>query len=107
MPMIFTYIILFAVFVYALIKSGSVAVKSLLEISRYLKISEYILAFIVMAIATSLPEFFIGISSAVSETPVLSLGNVLGSNIFIGDEKGDFGQYKDNSMAYLKLKYSF
>ncbi|MDA3779243.1 MAG: hypothetical protein PF487_03270 [Bacteroidales bacterium] len=32
---------------------------------------------------------------------------LLGSNIFTGDRNGRFGQYKDNSMAYMKFKYSF
>ncbi|MEN8228133.1 MAG: DUF1302 family protein [Bacteroidota bacterium] len=36
-----------------------------------------------------------------------SFSILLGSNIFVGDEKGRFGQYSDNSMAYIKLKYSF
>ncbi len=36
-----------------------------------------------------------------------SFSILLGSNIFVGDEKGRFGQYKDNSMAYVKLKYNF
>ncbi len=36
-----------------------------------------------------------------------SFSILLGSNIFIGDEGGRFGQYGDNSMAYMKLKYSF
>lgn len=36
-----------------------------------------------------------------------SFSILLGSNIFVGDEKGRFGQYKDNSMIYTKLKYSF
>jgi len=36
-----------------------------------------------------------------------SFSILLGSNIFIGDESGRFGQYKDNSMGYFKLKYSF
>lgn len=36
-----------------------------------------------------------------------SFSILLGSNIFIGDEKGRFGQYGDNSMGYVKLKYSF
>jgi len=31
----------------------------------------------------------------------------LGSNIFVGEQDGRFGQYQDNSMIYLKLKYSF
>jgi hypothetical protein len=29
-----------------------------------------------------------------------------GANIFLGD-KGRFGQYKNNDMLYVKLKYSF
>ncbi|MCD6347382.1 MAG: hypothetical protein J7L96_08190 [Bacteroidales bacterium] len=36
-----------------------------------------------------------------------SFSILLGSNIFVGDEKGRFGQYKDNSMLYMKLKYNF
>ena len=36
-----------------------------------------------------------------------SFSILLGSNIFIGDIEGRFGQYKDNSMGYVKLKYSF
>ena len=36
-----------------------------------------------------------------------SFSILLGSNIFIGDNEGRFGQYKDNSMGYVKLKYSF
>ncbi len=31
----------------------------------------------------------------------------LGSNIFTGEEDGRFGQYQDNSMAYMKIKYNF
>ncbi|MCD4726803.1 MAG: hypothetical protein K8R46_04025 [Pirellulales bacterium] len=36
-----------------------------------------------------------------------SFSILLGSNIFIGDENGRFGQYKNNSMLYTKIKYSF
>ena len=31
----------------------------------------------------------------------------LGANIFVGDEEGRFGKYKDNSMIYTKIKYNF
>lgn len=79
--MIILYIALFLISVLVLVKSGSVAVKCLVAISRYLKISEYVLAFILMALATSLPEFFVGINSALSKASVLSLGNIIGSNI--------------------------
>lgn len=56
--MIVLYILLFFISVLALVKSGAVAVRKLVAISRYLRISEYVLAFILMALATSLPEFF-------------------------------------------------
>ncbi|MEA3317004.1 MAG: DUF1302 family protein [Bacteroidota bacterium] len=36
-----------------------------------------------------------------------SFSILAGSNIFVGDRDGRFGQYKDNSMGYLKIKYSF
>jgi len=79
--MIIIYIFLFIVSIYILVKGGTLAVKKLVAISRYLKISEYILAFILMASATSLPELFVGINSALIKAPILSLGNIIGSNI--------------------------
>ena len=36
-----------------------------------------------------------------------SFSILLGSNIFVGDSNGQFGQYSDNSMIYVKLKYNF
>ena len=36
-----------------------------------------------------------------------SFSILLGGNIFVGDEDGQFGQYGDNSMIYTKIKYSF
>ncbi len=36
-----------------------------------------------------------------------SFSILLGSNIFVGDAGGRFGQYHDNSMIYTKIKYSF
>ena len=36
-----------------------------------------------------------------------SFSILLGSNIFVGDRAGQFGQYKDNSMIYAKIKYNF
>ncbi|MBN1118115.1 MAG: hypothetical protein JXA77_12975 [Bacteroidales bacterium] len=36
-----------------------------------------------------------------------SFSVLLGANIFVGDETGQFGQYEDNTMIYTKIKYSF
>ena len=32
---------------------------------------------------------------------------ILGTDIFVGNESGGFGQYQDNSMVYTKITYSF
>lgn len=64
-----------------LVVSGIYLVKSLSKISRFLGISEFSAAFIIMAFATSIPELFVGISSALSGNPELSLGNIIGANI--------------------------
>jgi hypothetical protein len=36
-----------------------------------------------------------------------SFSILLGGNIFVGERDGRFGQYKDNSMVYAKIKYNF
>ncbi|MEM2916717.1 MAG: sodium:calcium antiporter [Candidatus Woesearchaeota archaeon] len=64
-----------------LVISGWLLVKSLSKISVFLRINEFIAAFILMAFCTSLPELFVGISSALAGKPTISLGNVIGSNI--------------------------
>ena len=46
-----------------------------------LKINEFSISFILVAISTSLPEAFVGVMSAIENTSALSLGNVLGSSI--------------------------
>jgi len=79
--MVVENIIYFAVSALFMIIAGIFLVKSLVHISRFLGISEFSAAFIIMAIATSIPEFFIGVTSALSGNPSLSLGNVIGANI--------------------------
>ena len=64
-----------------LVLSGTVLIKSLSKVSKFLHVSEFTIAFILMAFATSVPELFVGISSALAKTPALSLGNIIGSNI--------------------------
>ncbi len=64
-----------------LVISGTGLVKTLTKIARFLRLSEFVAAFIIMAAATSLPELFVGISSALAGKPALGLGNVIGANI--------------------------
>lgn len=64
-----------------LVKSGTWLVQSLTKIARFLQWREFTVAFILMAVATSIPEFFVGINSAIQMEPELSFGNIVGSNI--------------------------
>jgi cation:H+ antiporter len=73
--------LMFALSCIFLLASGSFFIKSLIKIASFLKMSEFVVSFIIVGIATSLPELFVGISAALSNQPEISLGNVIGSNI--------------------------
>jgi cation:H+ antiporter len=64
-----------------LVVAGTYLVKNLVKIAQFLRITEFAAAFIIMAVATSIPEFFVGIMSAISKNPALSFGNIIGANI--------------------------
>jgi cation:H+ antiporter len=64
-----------------LVVAGTLLVKCLVKLATFLKLNEFIAAFVLMAICTSLPELFVGITSALAGKPAFSLGNVIGSNI--------------------------
>lgn len=51
------------------------------KIAHHFKISGYTISFLLVAIATSLPETVVGITSALEGNPILSYGNAMGSNI--------------------------
>ena len=79
--MIIENFLMFALSGFFLVISGIYLVKSLHKIATFLGISEFSAAFILMAFATSIPELFVGISSALQGVPQLSMGNVIGANI--------------------------
>lgn len=74
-------ILVFAVSFYILSRSSIFLVNSLINISKFLKLKEYVVAFVIMGIATSLPEFFVAISSSFEKVGQLSFGNIIGANI--------------------------
>ena len=79
--MLITNILIFALACIVLVTSGTLLVKTLTKIAAFLKLSEFVVGFIIMAFATSIPELFVGITSAIAKNPALSLGNVIGANI--------------------------
>lgn len=79
--MLATNLLFFVIACLVMVFSGTWLVKSLAKIARFLRITEFAAAFIIMAVATSLPELFVGISSALAKNPALTLGNIIGANI--------------------------
>ncbi len=77
LPTLLIFIASFVLLSYA----GSLLVRSLTRVSELLGLSEYIVAFVFMSIATSIPELFIGLASAFQNVPTISLGNTVGTNL--------------------------
>jgi len=79
--MLITNLILFFLACLVLVFSGTMLVKTLTKIAIYLRLSEFVIGFILMGLATSMPELFVGVSSALAGNGAFGLGNVIGSNI--------------------------
>jgi len=60
---------------------SKILLKTLVQIAKYLKWREFIVGFFVMAVATSLPNFFVDINAAFRGIPQLAFGDVLGGNL--------------------------
>ena len=79
--MVYLNFIFFLLSIILLVIAGSLLVRSASKISIFLRMPEFIVGFVIMAVATSLPELFVGITSALNKNPALILGTVIGSNI--------------------------
>lgn len=72
---------IFVFLLIVLVLSGILTTRTLSNITSYLKLEHFIAGFIIMAISTTIPEFVVGIESALAGVPILSFGDILGSNI--------------------------
>jgi cation:H+ antiporter len=75
------HLVLLVISAVVLARSSVLLVDSITKIALKLKISEFLVGFILIAIGSSLPELLVGILSAAEGQPTLSLGNIIGSNI--------------------------
>ena len=64
-----------------LIQAVKLFIDSSSKLSRHFGISAYTISFLIIAVATSLPEVVVGITSAIDKNPILSFGNAIGSNV--------------------------
>lgn len=75
------YLALLVIFGYLLVKATDHLVDEVRDIAQITKIGKFGLTAFLLAFATSLPELVVGVAAAFEGRPILSLGNVLGSNI--------------------------
>jgi cation:H+ antiporter len=74
-------LLFFIVSCFVLVQSSGLVIKALSKISTYFRVNEFAVGFIVVAVSTSLPELFVGVTSAFTGNTDLALGNVIGANI--------------------------
>ncbi|GMR19043.1 MAG: calcium/sodium antiporter [Patescibacteria group bacterium] len=79
--MLLLYAIAFVISVVALALSSVFLLNSITKIAIKMRISEFLIGFVLVAVGSSLPELLVGIVAATEGEPLLSLGNIIGSNI--------------------------
>jgi len=108
------YLGLLLFFSFLLIKATEILIGALNQLSGRSQSSKFGLASFLLALATSLPEIFVGITAALEKKPNLALGNVLGSNIanlslviggaaVIGGSVGVVGDFLFKDILYVFL----
>ena len=63
--------------------SAGWVIRALVEIGRRFRISEFVLGFVVIGLATSLPELSVAINSIVNQSPGLAIGNLVGASLVL------------------------
>ena len=74
-------ILIFVVSIIVLSWLSSSFVKTLIEIAKYLRWREFIVAFFVMGCAASLPNLFVDLSAAMQHLAPISFGDIIGGNL--------------------------
>ena len=75
------YIFIFLVSCALLFWSGNFLIGALTRMARFLGWKEFVVAFFIMSFATSIPNLFVGVISALNKVPELSFGDIVGANI--------------------------
>lgn len=79
--MLIIYLFLIIGFSFLLIKATDILIINFRSLAKRTRVGQFAISGLILALATSLPEFFVGVTAALEGSPSLSLGNVIGSNI--------------------------
>lgn len=77
----FSSLILIFLFSFLLVVATDILIINLRSLSQKSRLKKWALTGLILGLATSLPELFVGLSAAFEGKSVLSLGNVIGANI--------------------------
>lgn len=72
---------IFVASLFLIVKGATTSTKYSFQIAEKLKISKYIVGFIVVAIISIIPETFVAVNTAIQGVSALGLGTLFGSNI--------------------------
>jgi len=81
--MLWLYILIFLASCVLLYFAGNWVISGLMRTAKFLGWKEFVVAFFVMAFAASLPNLFVGLSSAFHKIPQLSFGDIVGGNLVV------------------------
>jgi len=76
-----TQLIIFMISIVALSKTSHIVIDNSVKLARMTKLGELVIGFILLSVATSIPEFAVSFSALLSGDIGISIGNLLGSNI--------------------------
>lgn len=75
-------VLLLALGIVVVIKAADCLTNGAVGLARRMGVPQIVIGLTIVAIGTSMPEFFVSLMSAVNGTPDLAVGNIVGSNIF-------------------------
>jgi cation:H+ antiporter len=80
--MMWAQILLLFIGIVVVLKSADWLTNGSVGLATRLGVSQMVIGLTIVAIGTSMPEFFVSLVSAINGTPDLAVGNIVGSNIF-------------------------
>jgi cation:H+ antiporter len=86
-------------------KSAHLVMQSLVAIGKRLRLSDFVIGFFVLGLATSLPEFLVGMNAVADDIPQLSFGNLIGASLVLFTLVSGLAAVVNNGVG-VKRRYS-
>lgn len=77
------HLLLIVLLIFLLVKSADLVEEALVLVARKAGVSTFVIGFVIVSVASSLPEISVAISSSAEGVPALSVGNLLGASLVL------------------------